>query len=331
MNTQSEAILEDNLLKQLISLGYEKVIIRDEAELLANLKAQTERHNKTTLDDVEFTRILNYLNKGNVFEKAKTLRDKYALTRADGTTKYIEFIDSEHWCQNLFQVTHQVTIEGSYTNRYDVTILINGLPLVQIELKRRGLELKEAFNQTLRYKRHSYGAKSALFNYIQIFVISNGVNTKYYANTKLEAMNFKQVFFWADRENNNITNLNEFTDVFLEPCHISKMICKYVVLAEVTKSLMILRPYQYHATEAIIDRVVNTNKNGYIWHTTGSGKTLTSFKTAQILMKLPNVHKVVFVVDRKDLDYQTNKEFNSFSAGSVDGTDSTHALVKTVQ
>lgn len=326
MSTQSEAILEENLLKQLVSLGYEKVIIRDEAELLANLKKQLEKHNKTTLDDVEFARILNHLNKGNVFEKAKILRDKYALTREDGTTKYIEFIDSEHWCQNLFQVTQQVTIEGSYKNRYDVTILINGLPLVQIELKRRGLELKEAFNQVNRYQRHSYGANSALFHYVQIFVISNGVNTKYYANNRHQS--FKQTFFWADKENKNITNLNEYTDVFLEPCHISKMICKYVVLAEVTKSLMILRPYQYHATEAIIDRVVNTNKNGYIWHTTGSGKTLTSFKTAQILMKLPNVHKVVFVVDRKDLDYQTTKEFNSFSAGSVDGTDNTNALVK---
>lgn len=326
MSTQSEAILEKNLLKQLVSLGYEKVLIRDEAELLANLKAQLERHNKTTLDDMEFTRILNHLNKGNVFEKAKILRDKFALAREDGTTKYIEFIDSEHWCQNLFQVTHQVTIEGSYKNRYDVTILINGLPLVQIELKRRGLELKEAFNQTNRYQRHSYGANSALFHYVQIFVISNGVNTKYYANNRKQS--FKQTFFWADKENKNITNLNEYTDVFLEPCHISKMICKYVVLAEVTKTLMILRPYQYHATEAIIDRVVNTNKNGYIWHTTGSGKTLTSFKTAQILMKLPNVHKVVFVVDRKDLDYQTTKEFNSFSQGSVDGTDNTNALVK---
>lgn len=326
MSTQSEAILEENLLKQLVSLGYEKVLIRDESELLSNLKKQLERHNKTILDDVEFTRILNHLNKGNVFEKAKILRDKYALTREDGTTKYIEFIDTEHWCQNLFQVTHQVTIEGSYKNRYDVTILINGLPLVQIELKRRGLELKEAFNQINRYQRHSYGANSALFHYVQIFVISNGVNTKYYANNRKQS--FKQTFFWADKENKNITNLNEFTDVFLEPCHISKMICKYVVLAEVTKTLMILRPYQYHATEAIIDRVVNTNKNGYIWHTTGSGKTLTSFKTAQILMKLPNVHKVVFVVDRKDLDYQTTKEFNSFSQGSVDGTDNTASLVK---
>lgn len=326
MSTQSEAILEENLLWQLVSLGYEKVLIRDETELLANLKKQLEKHNKTILKDVEFARILNHLNKGNVFEKAKILRDKYALNREDGTTKYIEFIDSEHWCQNLFQVTHQVTIEGSYKNRYDVTILINGLPLVQVELKRRGLELKEAFNQINRYQRHSYGANSALFHYVQIFVISNGVNTKYYANNRHQS--FKQTFFWADKENKNITNLNEYTEVFLEPCHISKMICKYVVLAEVTKSLMILRPYQYHATEAIIDRVVNTNKNGYIWHTTGSGKTLTSFKTAQILMKLPNVHKVVFVVDRKDLDYQTTKEFNSFSQGSVDGTDNTNALVK---
>lgn len=326
MSTQSEAILEENLLKQLVSLGYEKVLIRDEAELLANLKKQLEKHNKTTLDDIEFSRILNHLNKGNVFEKAKILRDKYALVREDGTTKYIEFIDSEHWCQNLFQVTHQVTIEGSYKNRYDVTILINGLPLVQIELKRRGLELKEAFNQINRYQRHSYGANSALFHYVQIFVISNGVNTKYYANNRHQS--FKQTFFWADKENKNITNLNEFTDVFLEPCHISKMICKYIVLQESDKKPLVLRPYQYHATEAIIERVVNTNKNCYIWHTTGSGKTLTSFKTAQILMKLPNVHKVVFVVDRKDLDYQTIKEFNSFSSGSVDGTDNTNTLVK---
>jgi type I restriction enzyme R subunit len=201
MNTQSEAILEENLLKQLVSLGYEKVLIRDEAELLANLKKQLEKHNKTTLDDVEFARILNHLNKGNVFEKAKILRDKYALTCNDGTTKYIEFIDSEHWCQNLFQVTHQVTIEGSYKNRYDVTILINGLPLVQVELKRRGLELKEAFNQINRYQRHSYGANSALFHYVQIFIISNGVNTKYYANNRKQS--FKQTFFWADKENKN--------------------------------------------------------------------------------------------------------------------------------
>lgn len=325
MSKQSEAVLEDNLLKQLTSLGYEKVLINDEVALLANLKAQLEKHNKTTISDTEFSRILNHLNKGNVFEKAKILRDKYALIKDNGDTSYIEFLDSEHWCQNLFQVTHQVTIEGQYKNRYDVTILINGLPLVQIELKRRGLELKEAFNQINRYQKHSYGFNSALFHYVQIFVISNGVNTKYYSNNKKQT--FKQTFFWADKENKNITNIEAFTSAFLERCHISKMICKYIVLAEVPKILMVLRPYQYYAVEAIVDKVKNTNKNGYIWHTTGSGKTLTSFKASQILTKLPEVDKVVFVVDRKDLDYQTSKEFNSFSDGSVDGTDNTKVLV----
>ncbi len=325
MTTQPEAILEANLIEQLDRLGYEKVLIKDEKALLSNFKTQLEKHNKTTISNTEFKRVLNHLNKGSVFEKAKILRDKFALPQDDGTTKYIEFLDTEHWCQNLFQVTQQVTIEGKYKNRYDVTLLINGLPLVQIELKRRGLELKEAFNQINRYQRHSYGFNSALFNYVQIFVISNGVNTKYYANNRKQS--FKQTFFWADKENKNITNLEAFTNEFLEPCHISKMICKYIVLAEVPKILMVLRPYQFYAVEAIIDRVENSNKNGYIWHTTGSGKTLTSFKASQILVKLPHVKKVVFVVDRKDLDYQTTKEFNSFSDGSVDGTDNTRILV----
>lgn len=326
MSAQPEALLEDNLVKQLIALGYEKIVIKDETELLANLKRQIERHNDTSLSNAEFGRILNHLNKGNIFEKAKILRDRYALTMDDGTKKYIEFLDSEQWCQNIFQVTHQVTMEGAYKNRYDVTILINGFPLVQIELKRRGLELKEAFNQTNRYARHSYGWGSGLFNYIQIFVISNGVNTKYYAN--IRGQSFKQTFFWADENNKNITNLEEFTQVFLERCHISKMVCKYIVLAEARKIPMALRPYQYHAVERVVNLVENSNKNGFVWHTTGSGKTLTSFKASQILMKLPQVHKVVFVVDRKDLDYQTQKEFNSFSDGSVDGTDDTKKLVR---
>lgn len=328
MNPQNEATLEENLIKQLQTLGYERVVIKDDKELENNLKNQIEKHNKTTISDSEFKRVLNHLNKGNVFEKAKILRDRFALPCDDGTTKYIEFLDSEHWCQNIFQVTSQISVDGVYKNRYDVTLLINGLPLCQIELKRRGLELKEAFNQTLRYKRHSYSANNALFNYIQIFVISNGVNTKYYANSKLEAMNFKQTFFWSDKDNNRIDCLKDFTQVFLEKCHLSKMICKYIVLAEVPKILMVLRPYQFWAVEAIIEKVRDTDKNGYIWHTTGSGKTLTSFKAAQILMKLPKVFKVVFVVDRKDLDYQTTKEFNSFSDGSVDGTDNTKTLVK---
>ena len=326
MNIQSEAVLEYNLIKQLKKLEYEPVEIKDDRVLEANLKLQIEKHNNITLSESEFKKILNHLNKGNVFEKAKILRDRYALNCDDGNTKYIEFLNSEHWCQNIFQVTSQVTVDGVYKNRYDVTLLINGLPLVQIELKRRGLELKEAFNQINRYQRHSYSSNNALFNYVQLFIISNGVNTKYYANNKKQS--FKQTFYWADEQNKNIANLEEFTDSFLERCHISKMICKYIVLAEVPKILMVLRPYQYHAVESIIDRVSNSNKNGYIWHTTGSGKTLTSFKTAQILMKLPEVYKVVFVVDRKDLDFQTTKEFNSFSDGSVDGTDNTKALVK---
>ncbi|TAF62182.1 MAG: type I restriction endonuclease subunit R, partial [Flavobacterium sp.] len=259
--------------------------------------------------------------------KAKILREKQHIFRDNGDNLYFEFINQDFWCQNEFQLTHQVSMEGKYQNRYDVTILINGLPLVQIELKRRGLELKEAFNQINRYQAHSFGASAALFQYIQIFVISNGVNTKYYANNRKQT--FKQTFFWTDKENKRLTNiLNGFTTNFLEPCHISKMICKYIVLNETYKVLMVLRPYQYYAVEALIERVKNSTQNGYIWHTTGSGKTLTSFKASQILLTLPNVKKVVFVVDRKDLDFQTSKEFNSFSKGSVDGTDNTKELVR---
>jgi len=326
LSTQSEAILEENLIKQLESLKYERVVIDDEEKLEQNLKKQLEKHNKTIFSNNEFKKILNYLQSGSVFEKAKKLRDKYVLNKDDGTNFYMRFLDSEHWCQNLFQVTNQISVNGTYKNRYDVTILINGFPLVQIELKRRGLELKEAFNQINRYQKHSYGANSALFQYIQIFVISNGVNTKYYANNKKQT--FKQTFFWANKENKNITNIEEFTSSFLEKCHISKMICKYIVLAQVDKILMVLRPYQFYAVEAIIEQVTTSTRNGYIWHTTGSGKTLTSFKTAQVLVKLPKVDKVVFVVDRKDLDFQTTKEFNSFSDGSVDGTDNTSTLVE---
>ena len=214
MSRQSEAVLEDNLVKQLIKQGYEAVPIPDEKALLANFRTQLEKHNKVTLSDTEFSRVLNHLNKGNVFEKAKILREKFALLKDDGDTKYIEFLDSEYWCQNRFQVTQQVTIEGKYKNRYDVTLLINGLPLVQIELKRRGIELKEAFNQINRYQRHSFGSNSALFNYVQIFVISNGVNTKYYSNNRKQS--FKQTFFWADKNNKNITNLDQFAETFLE-------------------------------------------------------------------------------------------------------------------
>lgn len=329
MTIQSEQILEENLVKQLVGLGHELIILRDESALLANLKCQLEKHNRSTFSAKEFDRILIQLNKSaSVFERSKILRDKFALLKDDGSIHYIEFVNQVHWCKNEFQVSQQISNEGTYKNRYDVTILINGLPLVQIELKRRGLELKEAFNQINRYHRHSYGASSGLFLYVQLFVISNGVNTKYYANNRVQALSFKQTFYWSDIENRNITQLEQFTEVFLEPCHLAKMITKYIVLNETDRMLMILRPYQFFAVEALIDRVKNSNKNGYIWHTTGSGKTLTSFKTSQLLMNLPQVHKVVFVVDRRDLDYQTNKEFNSFSKGSVDETDDTYSLVK---
>lgn len=327
MSKQSEQILEEQLIAQLQKLGYEYAVINSEKDLLINLKSQLEKHNNITFSQTEFEKVLNILSKGTVFEKSKILREKQHIVRDNGDNLYFEFLNTEYWCRNQYQVTNQITQEGKYKNRYDVTILINGLPLVQIELKRKGLELKEAFNQINRYQRHSFGANTALFQYVQIFVISNGVNTKYYANNRNQS--FKQTFFWTDKDNNRQTNiLNGFTDNFLEPCHLSKMICKYIVLNEALRIPMVLRPYQYYAVEALIDRVKNSTKNGYIWHTTGSGKTLTSFKASQVIMKLPQVHKVVFVVDRKDLDYQTTKEFNSFSEGCIDGTDNTKNLVQ---
>lgn len=322
---QSEAELEASLIEQLTTLGYSRVPIHTVDALHANLKQQLEIHNNISLSAAEFAKILNHLNKGNVFARAKTLRDRFQLTRDDGTSAYIQFLDTEHWCQNQYQVTNQVSVTGRYQTRYDVTLLINGLPLVQIELKRRGMEMKEAFNQINRYQRHSFWAQSGLFQYVQLFIISNGVNTKYLANNRDQS--FKQTFFWADVANKKVTQLEAFADQFLEKCHLSKMISKYIVLNESTAELMVLRPYQYHAVEAIIERVKTSQKNGYVWHTTGSGKTLTSFKAAQILTALPDVHKVIFVVDRADLDYQTTKEFNYFSPGSVDGTDNTKQLV----
>jgi type I restriction enzyme R subunit len=327
MSKQPELILEEQLIVKLQELGYALAHIQNETGLIANLKVQLEKHNNIAFSDKEFEKVLNILSKGSVFEKAKTLREKQHIVRDNGDDLYFEFINTEQWCQNQYQVTHQVSMEGKYKNRYDVTLLINGLPLVQIELKRRGLELKEAFNQINRYQRHSFSSSYGLFQYVQIFVISNGVNTKYYANNRFQS--FKQTFFWTDKENKRLTNLlNDFAPDFLEKCHVSKMICKYIVLNETSRILMVLRPYQYYAVEALIDRVMHSRKNGYIWHTTGSGKTLTSFKASQILTRLPKIKKVVFVVDRKDLDYQTTKEFNSFSKGSVDGTDNTRQLVR---
>jgi type I restriction enzyme, R subunit len=324
--SQSEATLESNLIKQLIGLGYKSVLIHDGEALLSNLQAQLEAFNKTKFSSKEFDAILNHLAKGNVFEKAKTLRDRFHLAKEDGTSFYVRFFNNEDWSKNLYQVTNQVQQQGSFLNRYDVTLLVNGLPLVQLELKRRGIEIKEAFNQINRYQKHSFWSNNGLFQYVQLFVISNGVNTKYLANNELQSV--LQTFFWSDKENRITSDLTSFAAAFLNTNHLGKFISHYVVQNETFKNMMILRPYQYYAVESIIDHVRTSNRNGYIWHTTGSGKTLTSFKASQIIMDLPEVYKVVFVVDRKDLDYQTMNEFNAFKKDSVDVTNNTASLVR---
>lgn len=341
MGHQPEQKLEDALFSQLAKQGFTPVSINNVSDLRANLKQALERLNHESLKELplsenEFKQIRNELSKGNVFDKAFTLREKLDITRDDGTSVHIEFLSGDVE-KNQFQVCQQITVEGRYTNRYDVTILVNGLPLVQIELKRRGIELKEAFNQINRYQRHSYWAEDGLFQYVQVFVITNGVNTKYYANNK--GQSFKQTFYWANPVNHRFTELSAFAEVFLTPSHVTDMVHKYTVLNQTDHVLMVMRPYQIYATQRILNRVLESNQsdsatdpegnnwNGYIWHTTGSGKTLTSFKTAQLLTALPEIHKVVFVVDRKDLDYQTAKEFNAFSQGCVDSTDNTRLLV----
>ncbi len=323
MTHQSELQLEKTLVEQLNRLGFESAVIEDSDALVANLKVQLEKFNKTIFSDAEFTRITNHLNKGDRFQKAKTLRDRYSLVRDDESNMYVRFFNMDQWCKNEYQVTNQITQVGKYENRYDVTLLINGLPLVQIELKRRGMEMKEAFNQIQRYHKHSF--TGTLFEYVQIFVISNGVNTKYFSNNPRQT--FEQTFYWTDKDNIKINKLDEFADAFLGKCTVSEMITEFIVLAESLEIPMTLRPYQYYAVRAIEERVRESDKNGYIWHTTGSGKTLTSYKASQIISRMPEVKKVLFVVDRKDLDIQTTKEFNSFSDGSVDGTDNTQSLV----
>ena len=324
MSTQSEAVLEDNLIKRLSNSGYEFIKIQNEEQLNNNFKIQLEKLNHCKLTDNEFKKILLYLNQGSIFDKAKKLRDHYFIDRKDNPF-YIKFLNQKDWCKNIFQVSNQITIEGKHKNRYDVTLLINGLPLVQIELKRRGMPLKEAFDQITRYAIHSY---KGLFNFIQIFVVSNGVNTKYFANGLKNDLQFEFTFFWKDEKNNNIRSLDEFADTFLEKCNLAKMISKYMVLNESSKKLMVLRAYQKYAVEAVIHQALDIKQNGYVWHTTGSGKTLTSYKVSQLLAEDESIYKVIFVVDRRDLDLQTNKEFNSFCDGCVNTTKHTGILIK---
>ena len=333
MSYQSEAQLEENLIKQLVNQGFNKVKIANEQELKNNFRNELFEHNKSKLNnepftDKEFERILRHIEGKSVFQSAMILRDKFILEREDGSEVYIEFFDSKNYSKNRFQVTNQTTVVGKRVNRYDVTLLINGLPLVQIELKRRGLDFKEAFNQIKRYKKESIN--KGLYKYIQIFVVSNGVDTKYFANSDKEIL-FSQTFFWSDEENKRISNLKDFTQTFLDKSFVSKVIARYMITNETDKLLMVMRPYQIYAVEALVTRAFETNNNGFIWHTTGSGKTLTSFKASQILAKEPNIKKVFFLVDRKDLDSQTIAEFNKFEPDSVDTTDKTDTLVKQIK
>lgn len=331
MSTESEFELEKKLINQLISLGYKLVKVSNQEELKENFRNQLFEHNKEKLlnvpfSDGEFQRVLNHLDGSNIFYSAKKLRDKFILIRDDETQVYIEFFNTNQWCQNIFQVSHQVKDDGLYSHRYDVTLLINGLPLVQIELKKRGIEINEAINQIERYRKQSY---TGLFKYIQFFVVSNGIDTKYMANSDTP-LSKDFAFYWSDDQNNRITNLSGFVLYFLERCQVAKMIARYMVLNDTDKRLMIMRPYQVYAVENLVRRATETHNNGYIWHTTGSGKTLTSFKASQIIASEPSVKKVFFLVDRKDLDAQTIQEFNKFDKGSVDTTDRTDVLVKQI-
>ena len=331
MPVQSEAALENGLIATLQQMNYEYVQIEEEKNLRTNFKSQLEKHNRKRLEEigrtefteVEFDKILIYLEGGTRFEKAKKLRDLFPLELDDGERLWVEFLNRTHWCQNEFQVSHQITVEGRKKCRYDVTILINGLPLVQIELKRRGVELKQAYNQIQRYHKTSF---HGLFDYIQLFVISNGVNTRYFANNPNSG--YKFTFNWTDADNVPFNELEKFATSFFDKCTLGKIIGKYIVLHEGDKCLMVLRPYQFYAVEKILDRVKNSNNNGYIWHTTGAGKTLTSFKAAQLVAELDDVDKVMFVVDRHDLDTQTQSEYEAFEPGAVDSTDNTDELVK---
>ena len=274
MAYQSEAALEQQFIEQLNKQEYSTVDIPDYDALVENFKVQFEAFNAPKLDtpitDKEWERIFNLMLGKSVFQSAKILRDKFVLEREDGTKVYLSFFDQDH-TKNIFQVTHQTTVVGKYVNRYDVTILVNGLPLIQVELKRRGIDIREAVNQVMRYKKHSY---NGLYHFIQLFIVSNGVDTKYFANSDRDLM-YSLAFFWTDFNNIRITNLKDFSISFLARDHIIKMLTRYTILNDTDKILMVMRPYQVYAVEALIRQATLTNRNAYIWHTTGAGKTFT--------------------------------------------------------
>lgn len=358
---QSEAALENEFIKMLTEQGYEYLTIHDSTALVNNLRKQLELLNDYKFTDSEWTRFFNTNianNNDGIVEKTKKIQTDHiqVLKRDNGTSKNISLIDKKNIHNNRLQVINQyVENGGNYENRYDVTILVNGLPLIHIELKRRGVALKEAFNQINRYQRDSFWAGTGLYEYIQIFVISNGTNTKYYSNTtrnshikeqtatrnksKKTSNSFEFTSYWADSTNKPINDLVDFTRTFFSKHTILNILTKYCVFTS-EELLLVMRPYQILATEKILNRIeVSTNykkmgtieAGGYIWHTTGSGKTLTSFKTAQLASNLEYVDKVLFVVDRKDLDYQTMKEYDRFEKGSANGNRSTKILQKQLE
>lgn len=354
---QSEAKLEAAFIKQLQSQGYEYVKVKDEASLLVNLRRQMETLNDVVLSDSEWSRLLPMISNEQmtIQDKTEMLQGKgyiLNLTMDNGLTKNIKLVDKTNVYNNRLQVINQYEVEGTYKNRYDVTILVNGLPMVHIELKRRGVDIKEAFNQINRYQRDSFWAGRAMFDFVQIFVISNGTETKYYSNTtryakeqesdsgqrkhKTDGNSFEFTSYWSDQENTLLTDLRDFTTTFFAKHTILNILTKYCVF-NVDKQLLVMRPYQIAATEKILQRIQTAIYNkwqgtiragGYIWHTTGSGKTLTSFKTAQLASKMENIKKVLFVVDRKDLDYQTMKEYDNFEKDCANSNSSARILQK---
>ena len=358
---QSEQALENEFIRMLTEQGYDYLEIHDSESLIKNLRTQLEIVNDYRFTDSEWDRFFNDSianNNDGIVEKTRKIQEDniQVLKRDDGTSKNITLIDKKCIHNNRLQVINQyVENSGNYDNRYDVTILVNGLPLVHIELKRRGVALKEAFNQINRYQRDSFWAGSGLYEYIQIFVISNGTSTKYYSNTTRESHikeqtstrnkskktsnSFEFTSFWADANNKVIPDLVDFTRTFFAKHTILNILTKYCVFTS-EDLLLVMRPYQIVATERILNRIqVATNykkmgtieAGGYIWHTTGSGKTLTSFKTAQLASKLEYIDKVLFVVDRKDLDYQTMKEYDRFQKGAANGNRSTKVLQKQLE
>lgn len=343
---QSEADLETQLLADLVSsLNYERLDIRTPEDLLANAKVQLEKLNKVTFTDEEWQRFLvEYLDCPNegLIEKTRKIQENpiYDFIFDDGRIKNIMIIDKKNIHNNRMQVVNQVGQKGTHKNRYDVTLLVNGLPLVQVELKKRGISLKEAFNQVHRYSKESFNSAHSLYKYIQIFVISNGTYTRYFANTTAQNKNhYEFTCEWADRKNRTIHDLEDFTGTFLSKRVLLEVLTKYCVF-DSDNTLLIMRPYQIAATESILQKIHTSYENrnfgtidacGYIWHTTGSGKTLTSFKTARLATELDYIDKVFFVVDRKDLDYQTMKEYQKFQKNSVNGSNNTKELQRSIE